>query len=109
MKQLVLPYFEELQQSRLNEKQRALVGIIQSNLQGIVAPFVRRLSAQYLSLTPMEIRVADLVKQGMANKQIAEMLGVSIHTVLTHRDNLRNKLGLRNKKVNLKSYLLSLG
>ena len=42
------------------------------------------------------------------NNEIAEMLHLSHHTILFHRANLRKKLGLRNKKVNLKAYLLSL-
>jgi DNA-binding CsgD family transcriptional regulator len=36
------------------------------------------------------------------------VLSVSVNTIRSHRYNLRCKLGLKNKKVNLRSYLLSL-
>jgi DNA-binding response OmpR family regulator len=108
MKRIVLPHLERLQKSRLSEAQMTLVGLVESNINNIVSPFVRKLSSEFLNLTPMEIRVANLIKEGKTNKEIAELLIVSIHTIITHRKNLRNKLGLRNKKTNLRSYLLSL-
>jgi PAS domain S-box-containing protein len=108
VKQLVTPHLERLNKSRLNTDQRALVGILESNLNNIVSPFVGKLSSKFLALTPMEIRVADLVKEGKTNKDIAELLPVSKNTVLYHRYNIRTKLGLRNRKINLRSYLLSL-
>lgn len=108
LKQLVLPYLETLRQSRLGKDQAELLGILESNLNDIASPFVRNMSSSFLNLTPMEIRIAGLVKEGKTNKEIAELLTVSVHTVITHRRNLRNKLGLRNKKANLSSYLLSI-
>jgi DNA-binding CsgD family transcriptional regulator len=56
----------------------------------------------------MEIKVAKFIKEGMTSKEIAEILGVAEQTVLSHRNNLRAKLGLRNEKVNLRSLLMSL-
>jgi PAS domain S-box-containing protein len=108
VKQLVTPHLERLKKSRLNTDQGALVGILESNLNNIVSPFVGKLSSKFLALTPTEIRVADLVKEGKTNKDIAELLPISKNTVLYHRYNIRTKLGLRNRKINLRSYLLSL-
>ena len=42
------------------------------------------------------------------NKDIAEIMNLSIKTIEFHRNNIRNKLGLKNGKINLRSYLLSL-
>jgi DNA-binding CsgD family transcriptional regulator len=58
-------------------------------------------------MTPKEIEVANLIKQGKASKEICEILGSSEEVIAFHRQNIRNKLGLLNKKVSLKSYLMS--
>jgi DNA-binding CsgD family transcriptional regulator len=56
----------------------------------------------------VEIRVASLVKEGKTNKEIAEILMVSKNTILFHRHNIRVKLDIKNKKINLRSHLLTL-
>jgi PAS domain S-box-containing protein len=104
---LVDPYLEKLKKSRLNTGQQALVNIIGANLENITSPFASRLSSKFLNLTPMEVRVANLVKAGKTNKEIAELLLLSKNTVLFHRYNIRTKLGLKGKKINLRTRLLS--
>ncbi len=41
--------------------------------------------------------MAGLVAEGLTNRQIADRLGLSIHTVATHLDKIRDKLGLRSR------------
>jgi len=108
VKQLVIPHLERLKQSRLDTIQATHVSTLESNLNNIVSPFISRLSSSFVNLTPMETRVADLIKEGKTNKEIGEMLCLSPNTVKFHRYNVRTKLGLKNKKINLRSYLLSL-
>ena len=108
VKQLVIPHLQRLKKSRLDANQRSLVSTLESNLNNIVSPFTKQLSSKFVGLTPTEIRVADLVKEGKSNKEIAELLSLSMNTILFHRFNIRRKLGLKNKKINLRSYLLSL-
>ncbi len=108
VRQLVSPYLEKLKNSQLDRSQTVTVSTLESNLNEIVSPFVSRLSSKFLNLTPTEIRVAELVKQGRTNKEIAELLSLSANTIKFHRFNVRSKLGLQNKKVNLRSYLMSL-
>ncbi|QTA85461.1 helix-turn-helix domain-containing protein [Desulfonema magnum] len=108
VKELVAPYLERLKKSRLNNNQKAIVSVLESNLIHIVSPFIRNVSSKSLNFTPMEIQVANLVRQGRTNKEIANFLRLSVHTILTHRHNIRNKLGLKNKKINLRSQLISL-
>jgi len=108
IKELVIPYLEKLKKNRLDEKQEAYVGILESNLNDIISPFSHRVSSKYMNFTPTEIQIANLLRQGKTNKEIAELLNSSSRTVAFHRENIRKKLGLKNKKTNLKSYLLSL-
>ena len=59
-------------------------------------------------LTPKEVNILRLVSDGKTNKEIADILLVSKNTILFHRYNIRDKLGLKNQKVNLRSHLLTL-
>ena len=108
VRELIAPYLERLKKSRMAAVQRALVDIMESNLDNIISPFTSSLSARQYNLTPTEIRVANLVKEGRTNKEIAELLLLSKNTILFHRHNIRTKLGLRKSKKNLRSHLLGL-
>jgi PAS domain S-box-containing protein len=107
VKELISPYVERLNKSRLNTNQKTLINIMESNLKNIISPFISKLSSKYFNFTPMEIKVANLVKEGKTNKEIAELLCLSKNTILFHRHNIRSKLRLKNKKINLRSHLLS--
>jgi PAS domain S-box-containing protein len=108
MKWMVLPYLEKMKKSGLNERQETYRDIVKSLLNEITSPFVKKLSSQDDTLTPTEIQVANLVKEGKTTKEVAELLNSSTRAVEFHRENLRSKLGLKNKKANLRSHLLSL-
>jgi PAS domain S-box-containing protein len=107
VKELVMPYLARLRRGRLEPHQETLTEILQSNLDNIISPFVSKISSRYLNFTPTEIRVANLIKEGKTNKEIAELLLISKNTVLFHRHHIRTKLGLKNKKINLRTHLLS--
>ncbi|MFC1886292.1 response regulator transcription factor [Thermodesulfobacteriota bacterium] len=53
-------------------------------------------------------QITNLVKQGKTTKEIAEIMHLAKSTIDFHRDNIRKKLGIKNKKTNLKTYLLSI-
>jgi len=108
VKDLVLPYVEKLKNSRLGAKDRTLVEIVDTHLQDIISPLLQRFVNAKILLTPQEMQVASLVKGGKTSKEIADVLNVSETTVNFHRKNLRVKFGLRNKRTNLRSYLMSI-
>ncbi len=107
-KTLVLPYIEKLYCSRLREHQTVYLNVIKSNLESIIAPFLSQLVSKYSDLTPTEIQVANLVKEGKTTKEIAVILDSSAGAIDFHRNNIRKKLGLCNTKTNLRSFLLTL-
>lgn len=52
-------------------------------------------SQQTLQLSQREEQVLALIGQGLTNRRIAERLGLSVHTVGTHRRNISLKLGVK--------------
>lgn len=48
------------------------------------------------SLTERETEVLKLVSLGNASKEIADKLNISTHTVITHRKNITEKLGIKS-------------
>lgn len=48
------------------------------------------------TLTDREIDILKCVAKGLSNKEIAESLHISIHTVITHRKNITTKLGIKS-------------
>ena len=108
VKELVTPYIHKLRNSRLDMKQMTYVKILESNLTNIISPFVRQLSLKYSALTPTEIQVAQLIREGRNTREIAELLNSSGRTIDSHRQSIRIKLGMKGTKANLRSYFLSM-
>jgi DNA-binding CsgD family transcriptional regulator len=108
IRELVKPYLERLRFQRLDERNRNLIEIMSSRLDEITSPFLNRLTSIHRLLTPREIDVAVLVREGKSSKEIAELLTISPSGVDFHRTRIRQKLGLTNERANLRSYLLSL-
>ncbi|MGC8491602.1 MAG: response regulator transcription factor [Syntrophobacteraceae bacterium] len=106
--QIVMPCMEKLRKSRPTEPQRLLLDMLEARLKEIVTPFPgKTMVASFLS--PAELRVAGCIRQGRSSNEIARALGTSKSAVLFHRKNIRHKLGLTGKKINLSSYLSDTG
>ncbi|MEZ4526162.1 MAG: LuxR C-terminal-related transcriptional regulator [Desulfobacterales bacterium] len=108
VKELVLPYVEKLKKSNLRPDQKTFAEIVETHLNDIISPFLHRLSAAEIFLTPQEMQVAALVRQGRSSKDIAEILNIAETTVHFHRRNLRIKFGLKKRQGNLRTHLMSL-
>ena len=108
VRNLVLPYLEKLKKSGIGGSQSTLVGILESNLSEITSSFTRKLGIEAADLTPTELRVAALIRDGKSTAEIAEILVISAKTIETHRGRIRKKLGLQGGKSNLMSHLLKI-
>jgi PAS domain S-box-containing protein len=104
---LIMPALEKLKAMSISRQAASLVGVLETNLKEIVSPFSRQLSVQSASLTQTEIQIANCIMQGMRSKEIAVMMKLSKGTIDFYRNNIRKKLGIRNQKANLLSYLLA--
>jgi PAS domain S-box-containing protein len=105
VRELVIPFLEKAKKNVMDERTSTYLNIIESTLSDITSPFARSISIKYSNLTPTEVKVAHLIKQGRTTKEIAELLSVSARTIESYRNNIRKKMGIKNKKVNLRTHL----
>ncbi len=106
--EMVEPYLDRLEKTPLADAQESFVKIIRANLQEIAAPFLKELGHKYFRLSPTEINIANLIRQGVSTKDIAEQLKMTKRTVDFHRDRIREKIGIKNTKSNLRAVLQDL-
>ncbi len=77
---------------QLNDSKQNIV----TQFEGLINPFLNRKSAYSSVLSDREITILKLVATSLTNKQIAERLFISLHTVTTHRKNIGNKLSIKS-------------
>jgi PAS domain S-box-containing protein len=107
IQQMIMPYLGKMRVAALTDRQRKHLETLEANLQEILSPFTHNLLVDYPKLTTSELQIANLIRQGRSSKEIADELSLSSRTVETHRRNMRTKLGIKDKKTNLRSYLLT--
>ena len=105
LKSLVTPYLDLLRQSAATEQQAETINIITAHIDSIAGSFSPKSKEILLGLSPRESLIADLVRQGKTSKDAADIIGISVRTVETYRNNLRKKLGINNQKISLRTYL----
>ena len=109
IKKLVMPYVWNLKTAKLDPNLASDVGLIENHLNELISPFLTKLTSKYSQLTPREIQVASLIKDGLTTKDIAKLLRLSTNTIDIYRQNIRKKSDLRNRKINLQTFFSSLG
>jgi len=107
-KSLILPFLSQLSAITQGEHQLALIDSIRENLNEVASSFSHSLTSKNFNLSSAEIRVAQFVKMGKSSKDIANILRISIKTVKNHRHKIREKLGIKNRSTNLRTFLLYL-
>ena len=108
LKKMVAPYISKIKKAEINPDVREYINTLEANLRHVASPFSRNLSFEYITLTPKEIQVANLVRDGKVTREIAEALNMKNGTVEFYRNNIREKIGIRGKKIRLRSHLLTL-
>lgn len=103
--QLITPLVETLKVRLEGTEEYLFVETLESYLQDTFYTRLGKEAAGEEQLSSRERQIADLIKQGKTTKEIAVLLAVSVKAVDYHRMNIRKKLNLTNKKVNLQMYL----
>jgi DNA-binding CsgD family transcriptional regulator len=106
VEKILMPILQALG-SQLHPIQKKYTEMLQANLEEITSPFISHLSSSYHSLTPTEISICNMIRNGLRTKEIAQIRGVSAATVNRHREHIRRKLKLTNSEANLATYLQS--
>jgi DNA-binding CsgD family transcriptional regulator len=106
VEKIVMPILQALA-VQLTPAQTKYVDMLQTNLEEITSPFISQLSVSYHSLTPTEIAICNMIRNGKHTKEIADLRGVSEATVNRHREKIRRKLKITKQDVNLATYLQS--
>jgi DNA-binding CsgD family transcriptional regulator len=105
---LIIPCLENIKRKNKDDSLKNGIKNLETSLNTIISPFMKKLTLQYANLTPRETQIANLVKDGKSTKEIADTLNCSVRAVEFHRNNMRKIFGLNKSKTNLRSYLLSL-
>jgi PAS domain S-box-containing protein len=100
----LMPLIDEIGQDKIPEKSRLKLDVLAAYLKDLT-PGISKSHEVIVSLSAMELRVAVMIKKAFSSEEIARLLHLSLHTVNTHRRNIRKKLGVSNSKINLSSYL----
>ncbi len=101
---LVLPHLDRLR-ARLQPAELLDLELLESNLHELTSSFGSRISDLGAWLSPREVEVCNHIRQGRTSQQIAAALGLSAQSVAVHRRNIRRKLRLTHRGVNLQTFL----
>jgi len=106
VEKLIRPYLEKIRLAQNRDTRESLCTIIKANIDEITSPFSGDDRHGYLEkLTPAQIQIAELIKHGYTTKEIADLLNLSPATIACHRQAIRKRLSLTNKKTNLQAAL----
>lgn len=107
VERLVLPLLLQLQQTATPGQQET-IRLVSSAISDILSDESEETARMFKRLTPRESQICHMIRQGLASKDIASQLNTSVQTVLAQRKQIRRKLGISGRSVNLSSYLLQL-
>lgn len=105
----IQPYVHRLMGSTdLSIDERACVEQLARAIQDLFKPEAENMVRLADRLSPRELEICDLVRNGLTTKQVSSFLHIAEATVERHRNTIRKKLDLTGSDVNLTSYLRQL-
>lgn len=104
---VAMPILHALTPAVAKHKKKYL-DILKTSLEEIASPFTSQIINHFHSLTPTEVDICNMIRNGLRTKEIANLRGVSAATISRHREHIRRKLNITNQNINLTAYLQSL-
>ncbi len=105
IKVAILPIIENLQQSKdLCQNHRRDIGLLMDLMADLTSTFDVKQDL-FAVLSPTELHIALLIRNGLSTDEIAKHMHISPETVKSHRKNSRKKLGLNKTHHNLRAHL----
>lgn len=102
----VFPFLKRLK-NKLSPSQASYLQIAQANLMSILTENSPGLIFKSVQFAPREIEVINYIKQDKSTKEIADIMELSVRTIESYRDNIRKKIGIKNKQTSLKKFIIS--
>ena len=81
------------------------ISLFENSLDAIVGKEIDVFRKNLVKLSPRELDICELIREGKSSKEISSFLNLSTLTVHKHRESIRSKLQLKNKSTNLSAYL----
>jgi PAS domain S-box-containing protein len=105
--ELLIPLVDQLvaKGSKIDTK---YLNLIKRALEDLTSSFGRKITQKSFKLTPRELQICNMIKRGLSSKEIANFLNISLFTVGRHRHNIRKKLKITKKTVNLNIFMQDL-
>jgi DNA-binding CsgD family transcriptional regulator len=106
VQRLLMPLLARIKERTLAED-RALYQLLESTIRELVPMADTELNGAMRKLSPRETEVSLMIRNGLSSKEIGKLLGLSIRSVETHRNNIRKKLGIGGSRGSLLTFLRS--
>ncbi len=105
---ILKPLLEAMHQGASSAEQTTRLERLNEQIDELLGVFAPQLDSLCFNLTPRELRVARLIRDGYRSQQIAARLRIATRTVTTHRTQIRKKLGILKQRRNLRTCLLAI-
>ncbi len=102
IEKLLLPIIRKFRMKGMTNKYSEL---LEHHLKKMASSFGRKITEKSANLSPKEVEICSMIRGGLTSKDIADLLNVSNQTVDKHRKNIRKKLGISQKDINLTTFL----
>ncbi len=102
---VIYPVLEKL---KLEKDASGYVDSIRYHMDKLASTYGLEISSRNFQLTSRELEICNLIRSGLSSKEISKLSNISVKTVDKHRRNIRKKLGISSRRVNLTTFLREL-